>query len=53
MKLRAFLYWLARVLGDLNAVRKGDILKRWMRRKAGHYTQTKSQQLFHGKKKLL
>ncbi|MBA7473113.1 hypothetical protein ES707_08447 [subsurface metagenome] len=32
---RGFLYWLAKALGDVNAVSKGKIARRVARRKAG------------------
>ncbi len=35
MKIRSFLYWLARLLGDVNAVRRGRIGQRVARRVAG------------------
>jgi len=34
-KTRGFLYWLARLLGDVNAVGKGKAGKRIVRRTAG------------------
>ena len=34
-KTRSFLYWLARILGDVNAVKKGKVGKRIARRAAG------------------
>lgn len=34
-KTRGFLYWLARLLGDVNAVKKGKVGKRIGRRVAG------------------
>ena len=34
-KTRGFLYWLARLLGDVNAVNKGKTGKRIARRAAG------------------
>ena len=37
-KLRGFLYWLARLLGDINAVRRGRIGQRIGRRLAGKVT---------------
>jgi hypothetical protein len=37
-KLRSFLYWLARLLGDVNAVRRGRIGRRIARRLAGRAT---------------
>jgi len=38
MKFRGFLYWLARILGDVNAVKKGKVGKRVGRRVAGKIT---------------
>ena len=35
MKIRSLLYWLARLLGDVNAVRRGRIGQRVARRVAG------------------
>ena len=35
MKIRSLLYWLARLLGDVNAVRKGRVGQRVVRRVAG------------------
>ena len=37
-KLRSFLYWLGRLLGDMNAVRRGRIGRRIGRRLAGRAT---------------
>lgn len=37
-KARGFLYWLARLLGDVNAVEKGKASKRILRRAAGKVT---------------
>ena len=37
-KVRSFLYWIARFLGDFNAVRRGTISKRLARRVAGRAT---------------
>lgn len=37
-KIRSFLYTLAKILGDVNAVRKGKIGKRIGRRVAGKFT---------------
>jgi hypothetical protein len=37
-KTRGFLYWLARLLGDVNAVKKGKVGKRIARRAAGKVT---------------
>ena len=38
MKFRGFLYFLARILGDINAVKKGKVGKRIGRRAAGKIT---------------
>ena len=38
MKIRSFLYWLARLLGDVNAVRRGRVGQRIVRRAAGKAT---------------
>ncbi len=38
MKARGFLYWLARLLGDLNAVKKKKVGRRIARRAAGKVT---------------
>ena len=35
---RGFLYWLARLLGDINAVRRGRVGRRIARRAAGKAT---------------
>ncbi|WP_176720401.1 hypothetical protein [Desulfuribacillus stibiiarsenatis] len=37
-KTRGFLYWLAKLLGDINAVKKGTVGKRIARRAAGKVT---------------
>jgi hypothetical protein len=37
-KTRGFLYWLAKFLGDVNAVKKGKVGKRVARRVAGKVT---------------
>jgi len=37
-KTRGFLYWLARILGDVNAVQKGKVGKRMARRAVGKAT---------------
>jgi len=37
-RTRGFLYWLARLLGDVNAVQKGKVGKRVARRAAGKAT---------------
>ncbi len=37
-KTRGFLYWLARILGDVNAVKKGKVGKRVARRVTGKAT---------------
>lgn len=36
--MRNFLYWFARLLGDINAVNKGRVDRRIGRRVAGHMT---------------
>lgn len=36
--MRAFLYWLAKLLGDVNAVKKGKVGRRVARRAAGKVT---------------
>lgn len=38
MAFRGFLYWLARLLGDVNAVKKGRVGRRLARRAAGRAT---------------
>ncbi len=38
MNIRSLLYWLARMLGDVNAVRRGRIGQRIVRRVAGKAT---------------
>jgi len=38
MSFRGFLYWLARLLGDVNAVRRGKVGRRVARRLAGKVT---------------
>ncbi len=38
MAFRGFLYWLARLLGDVNAVRRGKVGWRIARRVAGKVT---------------
>jgi len=37
-KTRGFLYWLAKLLGDVNAVKKGKVGKRVARRAVGKAT---------------
>ncbi|MCS7053989.1 MAG: hypothetical protein NZM09_09700 [Ignavibacterium sp.] len=37
-KIRSFLYTLAKILGDINAIRKGKIAERIARRGAGRVT---------------
>lgn len=37
-KTRRFLYWLAKLLGDINAVRRGRVGRRIARRAAGKAT---------------
>lgn len=36
--MRSFLYWLARFMGDVNAVKRGKVGKRICRRVAGKIT---------------
>jgi hypothetical protein len=36
--MRGFLYWLARLLGDVNAVKRGKMARRIGRRAAGKVT---------------
>lgn len=36
--MRAFLYWLAKLLGDVNAVKRGKVKRRVARRAAGKVT---------------
>lgn len=38
MRFRSLLYWLARLLGDVSAVRKGRVGRRVARRAAGKVT---------------
>ncbi len=45
-KTRGFLYWLARLLGDVNAVQKGKVGKRILRRAAGKATGRGLRRLF-------
>jgi len=45
-KTRGFLYWLARILGDVNAVQKGSVGKRVARRAAGKATGKALRKLF-------
>jgi len=44
--MRSFLYWLARLLGDVNAVKKRRVGKRIGRRIAGRYTNRLLNKLF-------
>ena len=37
-KVRGLMYWLAKILGDINAVLTGKIFKRIIRRAAGKVT---------------
>jgi len=37
-RVRSLLYWLAKILGDLSAVKKGAVGKRVLRRGAGMVT---------------
>jgi len=45
-KTRGFLYWLARLLGDINAAKKGKIGKRIGRRVVGKATGRTMRKLF-------
>lgn len=36
--MRAFLYWFAKLLGDLNAIKRGKVGRRVARRAAGKVT---------------
>jgi hypothetical protein len=45
-KTRGFLYWLAKILGDVNAVKKGKVGKRITRRAAGKVTGRGLRKLF-------
>jgi hypothetical protein len=45
-KTRGFLYWLARLLGDVNAVKRGTVGKRIARRAAGRATGKALRKLF-------
>ena len=45
-KTRGFLYWLARLLGDVNAAKKGKIGKRIARRAVGKATGRSMRKLF-------
>ena len=45
-KTRGFLYWLARLLGDVNAVKRGTVGKRIARRAAGRATGKTLRKLF-------
>ncbi len=45
-RTRGFLYWLARVLGDVNAINKGKVGKRIARRAAGKLTGRGLRRLF-------
>jgi hypothetical protein len=38
VKFRGFLYWLARLLGDVNAVKRGKVGRRIARRATGRAT---------------
>ncbi len=44
--MRSFLYWLARLMGDVNAVNKGKVGKRIGRRVAGRMTGKGLRKLF-------
>lgn len=43
---RSFLYWLAKILGDVNAVRRGTVGRRVARRAAGKVTGRGLRRLF-------
>lgn len=45
-KVRGLLYWLARLLGDVNAVKKGRVGRRIGRRLAGKVTGRALRKLF-------
>lgn len=45
-KTRGFLYWLAKLLGDVNAVQKGKVGKRIVRRGAGKVTGRTMRKMF-------
>lgn len=45
-KTRGFLYWLARLLGDVSAVQKGKVVRRVTRRLAGKATGKAFRKLF-------
>jgi len=45
-KTRGFLYWLAKLLGDVNAVKRGKVGKRITRRVAGKGTGRLLRKLF-------
>ena len=45
-KTRGFLYWLARLLGDVNAVKKGKIGRRIARRATGKTAGSALRKLF-------
>jgi hypothetical protein len=46
MSFRGFLYWLARLLGDVNAVKRGRVGRRVARRAAGRSTGRLFRRLF-------
>lgn len=46
MRIRGLLYWLARLLGDANAVKKGRVGRRVARRAAGKATGRALRRLF-------
>ena len=46
MKLRGMLYWIARLMGDVSAVKKGKVGKRIGRRIAGKLTGRGLRKLF-------
>lgn len=45
-KTRGFLYWLAKILGDVDSVHKGKVGKRVIRRGAGKFTGKGMKKLF-------
>jgi hypothetical protein len=46
---RSFLYWLARLLGDVNAILRGRVGQRVARRLAGKWTGRGLGRLFRGR----
>jgi len=45
-KIRSWLYWVAKILGDINAVRKGKVKQRIARRIAGKQSQKLMNRIF-------